>query len=139
MNLVTLHSLTPPTLQQLVADNPDGFTVKGTDFTAINETGYAVGGVIPTLRVSNEDYYTVDAEEFFDSFAALQQTLGDRLFLGGWVKDGIVHVDAVLISPNEHGARRLGKALNQDAIAKLTDGEYIYTLARRSDEWLFIP
>lgn len=131
------------TIESVMSARPDGFTL-GTTLNGgtillgvagdyMQPTGYAVGGIIPGLRVSTRnprsypvlDKFATWAEKYFVIRDALPL---DDIYVGGWKDDANFWLDATLILPDVSVARRFGKLKGEKAIGRIENGHYMETL-----------
>lgn len=127
--MTTPKFLTPVIIQKLIEKNPDGFTVNGLNFEPIGKdvTGYAVGGIIPSMLIDRDDYDSYDMEVFCSRFEVLQDVLGDKLYLGGWANNNTLCLDAVVMTQLHYDAKLLSATWAQLAYGCIKNGEYVGT------------
>lgn len=116
---------------------PIGFYVLGGPDDVFMPTGYAVGGIIPSLvirtnprsYVSNLDKLATWADKYFTLRDALPT---EDIYVGGWRDDTPLHqavyVDAVLLIPDRDKALALASMFNEKAIGHIVNGEYEGTI-----------
>ena len=91
-----------------------GFTVWPWDFAPYHGKGYAVGGQGYLSRIPIECINPDVLESLLLAYRALNS---DSLFIGGWLEDGLVHIEQVRIYTSQR------KAMD---IAKLKGERFIY-------------
>jgi len=96
----------------------------GTGFTINALTGetfipqqdcYVVGGVIPELLVSQSSTTLDQIEEWY----TLASIVSSSPLVGGWMYQGIMHLDLVTVTTNVEQALILGRSWNQISVGAL--------------------
>lgn len=130
------------TIDIALSTNPDGFTLTpigfhmlGTPDDVYMPTGYAVGGIIPSLTaqpnprgyVSALDKLATWAEKYFILADALRT---EDVYVGGWLdsESQTVYVDATLILPDRDNALALARLFGEKAIGVFENGHYVETI-----------
>lgn len=112
-------------LMQDYGETTGGFTIWAETGVAFDTPAYLVGGSIPSLVLSpnltDEDTLGL-VEDWYVGVTAVQ---GNSSIVGGWIKDGFLHLDAITLVHSERQALLLGKIFNQQAVGQLTiNGEF---------------
>lgn len=89
-------------------------------------TGYAVGGILPTITVA----YPATRAAIADAILAMHRRMADRApgaYIGTWCDDATqtVSIDAVVILPDRESAGILARTLRERAIYAFETGETI--------------
>ena len=107
-------------MQQMIANtltNNGGTFRNGVDISQELKSGYVVGGVVPSIIVPVDDLETLEYE--------LYQRVKHFEYVGTWVHDGEVHIDAVEIYSDLEDAIEVGKSLGEIAIWNIAAQEEI--------------
>ena len=102
----------------------DGFTIHAESGEPFTGSGYLVGGIIPSLTVSADlavGKLIEKVAEWYEGAEALNRHFG---LVGGWVSEGVLHLDVVSVMKDEYAAKLLGRLWDQLAIGKLDGDEY---------------
>lgn len=127
-----------------MAENPEGFTlhvsirgydnvILGSDADFHMPTGWAVGGIIPGLRVSTRNPRSYPVLDKFatwsEKYWILRDVLPDvQIYVGGWKDDANFWLDAVLILPDQGQATAFARMKGEKAIGRLHRGRYQETV-----------
>ena len=96
-----------------------GFTVWPWDFKLYGGRGYAVGGQGYLSRIP---IGCINSDVLESLLLAYRALTSDSLFIGGWLEDGLVHIEQVRIYMSQR------KAIE---IAKLKGERFIYDFERK--------
>lgn len=117
---------------------PSGFTLTPIEFEYLGDddvadipTGYAVGGILPSVVDSDlvKNLQNGLVRGFVRNYRALTSILTEDVYIGGWQdQNGLQCLDAVLIVRQFDRALRLSKAWNQKAMGQMKLGKYVRTI-----------
>jgi hypothetical protein len=92
--------------------------------TAPAGEAYAVGGILPGRKVAEVAHYG----ELAAAILNMRADMADRApggYIGTWIDDGTVYVDAVVILPDLASAGILARTLGERAVFNFVTGESI--------------
>lgn len=131
------------TIESVMSTHPDGFTL-GTTASGgtillgvmgdyLKPSGYAVGGIMPGLRVTTRNPRAYPALDKFALWAERYYILRDALpetdiYVGGWKDDANFWLDATLILPTLEVASAFGRLKGEKAVGRFVSGEYVETI-----------